>query len=199
MVFFFKMLDRFLFLYWQIAGYWLGRFHGVDIGKGCRFYGLPIFDRCADSKIVVGKNVVLCSNSRFTALGVNHPVILRTLRAGANLYVGDDSGLSGTTICAARSVHIGKGVLLGANVAIFDTDFHAKSPENRRYCTDPEKIAVKPVKISDNVFVGVNSVITKGVNIGTNSIVGAGSVVTKDVGESTICAGNPAKDIGNVE
>ena len=49
------------------------------------------------------------------------------------------------------------------------------------------------VKIGDNVFIGMNTVITRNVEIGNNVIIGAGSVVTKDVPEGAIVAGNPAK------
>ena len=183
---------------WQILGYGLAKIHGVEIGKGCRFYGLPIISKAPNSKIVIGDRVVLCSDSRYTALGVNHPVILRTLREGAELKIGDDSGLSGSSICAAINVTIGKNALIGANVLLFDTDFHAKSPINRRHCGDQDKIAAKPLIVDENVFIGANSIITKGVNIGRNSIVGAGSVVVKAVAESKIVAGNPAKEIGDV-
>jgi acetyltransferase-like isoleucine patch superfamily enzyme len=49
-----------------------------------------------------------------------------------------------------------------------------------------------PVKIADNVWIGMNAVILKGVTIGENSVVAAGSVVTKTVEPNTVVAGNPA-------
>lgn len=49
------------------------------------------------------------------------------------------------------------------------------------------------IKVGNNVFIGVNSIIMPGVTIGNNVIIGAGSVVTKDVPDNVICAGNPAK------
>jgi acetyltransferase-like isoleucine patch superfamily enzyme len=49
------------------------------------------------------------------------------------------------------------------------------------------------VKIGNNVFIGVNSVIMRNVTIGENSIIGAGSVVTKDIPQDVIAMGNPAK------
>ena len=52
-----------------------------------------------------------------------------------------------------------------------------------------------PVKIGNNVFIGVNTVITKGVTIGNNVIIGAGSVITKDCEDNGVYAGNPAKNI----
>jgi acetyltransferase-like isoleucine patch superfamily enzyme len=49
------------------------------------------------------------------------------------------------------------------------------------------------VRVLDNSFVGVNSILLPGVTIGPNSIVGAGSVVTRDVPPETVAAGVPAK------
>lgn len=55
------------------------------------------------------------------------------------------------------------------------------------------------VVIGDNVFIGMNTIITRGVTIGDNVIVGAGSVVTKDCLDSGIYAGNPAKKISDID
>ncbi len=51
------------------------------------------------------------------------------------------------------------------------------------------------VKIDDNVFLGIRSIILKGVHIGKNSIIGAGSVVTHDIPANSVAAGNPCKVI----
>lgn len=59
--------------------------------------------------------------------------------------------------------------------------------------------AQSPVKIGNNVFIGMNSVITRGVSIGDNVIIGAGSVVTKDCESNSVYAGNPAKKIMSIE
>ncbi|WP_292489709.1 DapH/DapD/GlmU-related protein [Mesorhizobium sp.] len=54
------------------------------------------------------------------------------------------------------------------------------------------------VRISDNAWIGFNSIILKGVTIGEGAIVGAGSVVTKNVEPFTIVAGNPARVLQGV-
>jgi acetyltransferase-like isoleucine patch superfamily enzyme len=55
------------------------------------------------------------------------------------------------------------------------------------------------IKILDNCFIGMNSIIMPNTTIGPNSIVGAGSVVTKDVQANTIVAGNPARYVSSIE
>ncbi len=55
------------------------------------------------------------------------------------------------------------------------------------------------VKIGDNVFIGVNSVVMRNVTIGNHSIIGAGSVVNKDIPEGVVAAGNPIKIIKKLE
>ena len=59
--------------------------------------------------------------------------------------------------------------------------------------------AQSPVKIGNNVFIGMNAVITRGVTIGNNVIIGAGSVVTSDCEDNSVYAGNPARRIMSVE
>lgn len=55
------------------------------------------------------------------------------------------------------------------------------------------------VKIGNNVFIGVNTVILPGVEIQDNVIVAAGSIVTKSIPSGVIVAGNPSKIIGSYE
>lgn len=55
------------------------------------------------------------------------------------------------------------------------------------------------IKIGDNVFIGMNTVILKDVQIGNNVIIGAGSVVTKSIPDNSVAVGNPAKVVSNLE
>lgn len=55
------------------------------------------------------------------------------------------------------------------------------------------------VKIGNNVFIGMNSIILKGVSVGDNVIIGAGSVVNKDIPSNTVYAGSPARFICSLE
>ena len=172
---------------------------GVQLGEDVQLIGIPVVSMADDSEICLGARCSLCSDSRYTALGVNHSVVLRTLRPGSRIRIGSDTGISGATICAAAEVEIGNQVLIGANATIVDTDFHSLSADRRRYNNAPDAIAARPVHIADNVFIGAGAFILKGVTIGKNSVVGAGSVVVHDIPDNAIAAGNPAKVLGTVK
>ena len=165
---------------------------GVVTGAKVKAIGAPIVSRHADSAIRLGSRVTLISKSFATALGVHHPVVLRTLAAGARIDIGDRTGISGGTICAARLVTIGEETRLGANVTIADTDFHSLQPANRSGHSHPT-IGIAEVHIGSRVLIGTNSIVLKGVTIGDNSVIGAGSVVTRSIPANSIAAGNPCR------
>ncbi|MGD9731525.1 MAG: DapH/DapD/GlmU-related protein [Desulfamplus sp.] len=150
------------------------------------------------SFISIGNSCLICSRSSQTALGVSHPVILRTLQAGAELKIGSGVRMSGTTICSAQSIIIGDHCVIGANVIIVDTDFHSLNYLVRSSPDDARLAKSKPLKIGNDVFIGGNSTILKGVTIGDGAVIGAASVVTRDVPAGVIVAGNPAKIIGDI-
>lgn len=179
--------------WWQLTVPMRLRAQGVELGAKVRFYGMPLVWMAKGSRIRIGDRVVLCSDSRFTDLGVNHPVVLRTLRLNAEIVIGNDCGISGGSICAAMLVELGSECLLGANVTIADTDFHAIRPTGRRFNNNSQEIAAAPIKIQDNVFIGTGAVVLKGVCIGKNSVIGARAVVCNDVDTDSIAAGCPAR------
>lgn len=55
------------------------------------------------------------------------------------------------------------------------------------------------IVIGNYTYLGEDVKVLPGVTIGNNVIVGAGSIVTKSIPDNVICAGNPAKIVGNVE
>lgn len=165
------------------------------MGNQIKMWGRPIIKNIG--YLTIGNNVTIVSNSRFTALGVNHASIMRTMNSNAIIDIGADSGFSGVTICAMRSVKIGEGCLFGANAVIVDTDFHSLTIDNRRD-TNAE-IKSKEIEIGNNVFIGTNSIVLKGVSLGDNCVVGAGSVVTRSFPKNTVIAGNPAKRIKELQ
>ena len=171
--------------------------HGVETEYGyVSLQGLPIINKAPNSRIIIGKGVTLVSETKYNLAGINHPCILSTTRPGAIISIGDGSGLSGATISCANKVILTRGAGIGANVTIYDHDFHGIEPYNR-CCAETVKFA--PIIIQDFAWIGAYSIILKGVNIGRASVVGAGSVVTSDVPELCVHAGNPAKYIKKIE
>ncbi len=175
------------------------RSSGIAVGRAPKFYGLPLINRHSSSEIVFGDRVVFCSDSRFTALALNHPVKISTIRANARLTIGNDVGLSGACIICANQVHVGSEVLMGANVLIVDTDFHPIEPKRRRFSDDEKSIRTAPVHVGNNVFIGAAAILLKGVRVGDDSVIAAGAVVSGgEYPAGVILAGNPAKIIGSV-
>jgi acetyltransferase-like isoleucine patch superfamily enzyme len=140
--------------------------------------------------ITLGSNVLINNSSTFNEVGISHPTILCTQNKDATIEIGNNVGISGSSIVAAKSITIGDRVLIGGGVGIWDTDFHPLDPIKRN--EDPTRDAVSlPIHIGNDVFIGARSIILKGVTIGNNVVIGAGSVVSKDVPEGTIAYGNP--------
>jgi len=117
--------------------------------------------------------------------------------------VGDFTLLNGALVMAEEKIEIGSHCLVSWNVGIADSDFHPLEPAQRLIDAQAlapyfknrpprPKLKTAPVKIGDNVWIGMNAVILKGVTIGENSVVAAGSVVTKSVPPNVVVAGNPA-------
>jgi acetyltransferase-like isoleucine patch superfamily enzyme len=88
-------------------------------------------------------------------------------------------------------IRVGADGLFGANVEIFDSNFHDLHPARRRGGT----VRMAPVDIGPNVFVGMSVKILKGVTIGADSVIGAGAVVTSSIPAGVVAAGNPARVI----
>ena len=172
---------------------------GVKIGKNVTLYGFPRVNLTNGGKITIGNNVALCSTCEGNPLGVNHRVILSAIYTESEIVIGNDTGMSGTTICAAKSVQIGSNCLIGANVTITDCDLHSVNPEGRRYNTNVEEIGCASVVVEDNVWLGINVIVLKGVVVGKNSVVAAGSVVTKSIPPNCIAGGNPARVLKRIQ
>ncbi len=194
-----RVRNAILTRWWSFSGRLLLRGSGVVMHGSTILYGFPIITRFPSTVIEIGDRVVLCSDSRFTALGVTRPVIMRTLRPYARIRIGSNTGMSGAVICAAVSIDIGSYCLLGADVQIMDNDFHKIEAKDRYFDNTPDKIGAAPIVIEDNVFLGTGVKVMKGVRIGRNSVVGAGSIVTKDVPPDSIAVGTPARVVGRVD
>ena len=153
-------------------------FQGAQYGKAFHTTGKCSFKLRREGSIVLGNRVSLLAGWRSNRAGLTTPVLLETLGEGI-IRIGDDSGGSAVVISSRSGVTIGKHVCLGANVRIYDHDFHPLDSGKRRLSRNEQAANVRsePVILGDDVFVGANAIILKGVTIGDRSIVAAGAVV----------------------
>lgn len=84
-------------------------------------------------------------------------------------------------------ISIGSNVTFGPGVYLLAHDASTKSSLGYT--------KIGKITISDNVFIGADTIVMPGVTIGKGSIIGAGSVVTKSVPDDCVFAGNPARMI----
>gem|GEM_PF-1100017 len=192
-----KLFDRFRLEVDQLRTRRRFRLTGVSAGPDWKVFGVPVITRKPGSVVTLGSGVVLVSRPEATALGISHRVILR---AGpeARLVIGDNVGLSGSTICAVTSVTIGNRVLLGPDVIVTDSDGHSIAAEGRRSAGFPAGEESNAVVIGDDVFVGARTMVMKGAHIGAGSVIGAGSLVLGTIPPNSIAVGSPAKVVGTV-
>ncbi len=179
----------------QLLGHiWLveARLRGVECGEGVRFIGRPILTRHPNSVIKIGARTVITSSPRCSSLGHSKPCVLRTMAESAILEIGEDCGLSGASVVAAKSVKIGPGTLFGSDSILMDTDFHARD-DNRHWITD-YTARVAPVSIGEDCFIGTRAILLKGVTLGAGSTVAAGAVLPRgNYPPGSVLAGNPAR------
>jgi acetyltransferase-like isoleucine patch superfamily enzyme len=167
----------------------------VEFGEGFYCESAQVFKKLISKKpgaVVIGNHVSVYAGCSF-AVGEN-----------GKCAVGDFTLLNGALIMAEERIDIGSHCLVSWNVGIADSDFHPLEPAQRMidaqalapfFKNRPPRPRLKtaPVKIGDNVWIGMGAVILKGVTIGDNSVVAAGAIVSKSIPANTIVAGNPAE------
>lgn len=160
-------------------------------GTGARCWGSLLVVMEKGSAITIGNRFSATTDVRRAGIAVYSPCKLRTM-PGAQIVIGDNVSLNGTSITCRSRIEIGDGSMIAANVMIIDSDFHKQwPPAGRRTVSDDEYD--QPVSIGKGVWVGVGSIILKGCTIGDGSIIGAGSVVTGAIPPNVVAAGVPAK------
>lgn len=165
----------------------------VKYGKHFKAIGWPFVFRFPKAEISFGDDCCINSNFWSNLLGLYQRTIV-IARGTGKITIGNDVGISGATIYAVDDISIGNHCRIGANVKIVDNDFHPIDAEARRV-EDREQIMHRPIKIGNDVFIGMNAIILKGTELGDGCVVGAGAVVSGKYGPNCVIAGNPAKVI----
>lgn len=105
-----------------------------------------------------------------------------------NIEIGNRCapGMSSSCYIQARNgIIFGSNVRIGPGVGIISSGHNLNDYDSH--------IQAPPIKIGNNVWIGMNAVIMPSVTIGDNVVVGAGSVVTSDIPSNSIAAGNPCR------
>jgi acetyltransferase-like isoleucine patch superfamily enzyme len=169
----------------------------VDFGEGFYCESAQVFKKMLSNKphaVVFGDHVSVYAGCSFA------------IQRNGHCTVGNFTLLNGAIVMSEELVEIGSHCLISWGVGIADSDFHPLEPAQRLIDSQAlapffknrpprPKLKTAPVKIGNNVWIGMNAVILKGVSIGDNSVVAAGAVVTKSVPANTIVAGNPAIEV----
>ena len=179
------LLSPIIYIYFKISGF--------PYNFNWKIYGLPLIRKRRYCEISIGEKLILVNTSQSNSMGVIQPVIIRAVRRNAKIVIGNNVGISGSSIIATKEIHIGSNVLIGSGSVILDSDLHPITVEDR--LNRPDNITAAAVFIEDDVFIGGRCIVLKGVKIGKGSIIGAGSVVTKEIPPYSMACGNPAKVI----
>lgn len=151
-----------------------------------------LFFHLPNGSLVIGEGFQCNNKVTSNSIGLIQPCVFNVSETTSKIVIGNNVGISGSTICAVKSVTIGDNVLIGSGCLITDTDAHPIDWRDRRENRNDKK-GVAPIVIGNDVFIGARSIILKGVTIGDRSVIGAGSVISRDVPADCIAAGNPAK------
>lgn len=190
------------FFFKNLPSWWYCLLSGVPYQKGWQICGririikkswlLEKMLHSSNGQLKIGAGFKCNNKVTSNSVGLIQPTVINISSEGSCLKIGDNVGISGSTICCSCQVTIGNDVLIGSGCLITDTDAHPLDWIDRKECRG-DKTQCAPIHIGNNVFIGARSIILKGVTIGERSVIGAGSVVTQDVPQDVIVAGNPAK------
>ena len=188
-----------LYIGWNKIYFFL---NNIKYGKNFRVFNHLYLKIHVGALVQIGNNCTIMSGAGLNPLSRNIKTCIYVGKK-ATLKLGNDVGISSSTLWVKESVSIGNSVAIGADCIIMDTDAHNLdwkircSEETNEYgeSVDMVTAASAPIVIEDNVLVGARCIILKGVTIGARSIIGSGSIVTKDIPSDCIAAGNPCKVI----
>lgn len=147
--------------------------------------------------ITIGDHFTLVSGDGLAPIAANICSSISVAMGGV-IKVGDDVGISSSSLRIRKGLYIGNHVRIGANCLLLDSDSHSMNYLDRRNAEVVTSVVSKPITIEDDVLIGTKVVILKGVTIGTRSIIGACSVVTKSIPPDSMAVGNPCKVIKKI-
>lgn len=129
----------------------------------------------------------------FKSIGQNVNIERRAIfGSGRNIEIGDNSGI-GIKCVLPSNIIIGNDVMMGRNCYIISQNHNfgrTDVPMRRQGSQDSSSIQTI---IEDDVWIGMNVLMTPGRHIKKGTIVAAGTVLCKDFPSYSIVGGNPSK------
>ena len=123
---------------------------------------------------------------------VLEPGVWITAPGDARVRIGSGTFLNlGVMVASLELVEIGDHCMLANGCYVTDSSHRFDDPVRP---VPWQGFTTKgPTRIGDNVWCGVNVVVTSGVTIGERCVIGANSVVTSDIPPYSVAAGVPAR------
>jgi galactoside O-acetyltransferase len=162
--------------------------------------------------------IINAEERKYVSIGDDNMLDCKILfESGAGeVEIGDRVYIGASKIICRSKIEFGNNIFVAWGVFFYDHDSHSLDFESRRKDIAQQLVDYRngdffiknknwgivgsaPIKVCDDSWIGMNSIILKGVTIGEGSVVAAGSVVTKSVAPWTLVGGNPAKFIRNLK
>lgn len=124
---------------------------------------------------------------------INYGSLLQ-VHSKAVVTMGKTNINTDVVIIAEKEIEIGSGVLIGRQVTIFDSDFHAihDAEGNRTNMS-------RKVTIGNHVWIGTKATILKGTKIKDGAVISANALVGGIVKEKAMFSALPGQMFGTVE
>jgi acetyltransferase-like isoleucine patch superfamily enzyme len=169
------------------------RWHGVQLGAGCRVWGRVKIRRFPGSEINIGRSLYLVNRPGRYAFNIFPQTLIRTYSPSSRIEIGDRVGANSMAIfCRSQTIRIGARTMIGGNCQIMDSDGHPLWPLTARWHY-PGNEHDAPVDIGEDVYIGLNVIVLKGSRIGNGAVIAAGSVVSGDIPPNCVAGGIPAR------
>lgn len=182
--------------FWRLINVAKLKLIGAKIGRNSDIKYHVYFKISKYSRLEIGDNFTFFSDCNLNPLSRNLRGCI-CINPDAEVIIGNNVGISASSIRARQSIRIGNRVTIGADCILLDNNGHSLDYQKRGTKNDIAECA--PIVIGDDVLIGTRSIILKGVTIGPRTVIGSGSVVVKDIPADCIAAGNPCKVIRKVD
>lgn len=153
--------------------------------------GLPRFE--IKGKLSIGQDCKINSGNRSNPIGSGYTTNI-IVKKNASLLIGDNVGISNSTIFASHNIIIEADVKIGGGCRIWDTDHHSFIFHERNAVPETKPLGERIV-IGQGAWLAADVTVLKGVRIGSGAVIACGSVVTRDVPDFQVWGGVPAKFI----